>query len=364
MSRALLSPSDANRWVRCQASVIAQRGILSTGDRTAATAGQETHRRGAELIRGACRGLPLPSGYEDPIALEYAAHVIKILRTFGVFGGPCLGIETPVNCSIVHSECHGTPDFWVYDETNNDLMVIDLKTGYRPVRARDNWQLICYALGVAYTLGLDSDTHVYLRIFQPTISDKQFDQWPITLGALKGPEYLEHLQACAEIALDGMSMAIAGHHCYYCKARYCCDALQSAALDTADYLGEPIPNETEGQTLATELTILNHAKVMLTQRLDALTEHATAVIRGGSQIPGWQLSERKGRLAWTLGADETAAALGLIDKSVTLRKPEELITPTQAIAAGLDPSVVAAYAKRSKPKLVLREDNAKEIFNG
>ena len=69
-----------------------------------------------------------------------------------------------------------------------------------------------------------------------------------------------------------------------------------------------------------------------------------ALIQGGKSVPGWSIDHTVGREEWSKPASEVFALGQLF--GVDLARPAEPITPAQARKAGVDATVISAYAKR------------------
>ena len=119
------------------------------------------------------------------------------------------------------------------------------------------------------------------------------------------------------------------------------------------------------EALSQELAIAQMAVDLATAGLRGLQDEAQHVINGGGLVPGWSLERKPGREQWN---DEQpvlqlSEAFGLLD-SVSQRK---LITPNQAIKAGLPAELVRMHTSRpmGEPKLVRTgETLAARVFSG
>jgi hypothetical protein len=243
---ALLAPSSASRWVRCPGSVLAQMAVPPEPESEAAREGTLVHELAARLIDDACRGL-LPDRWESVIdrldpnmiraAYGYAWEVFRVLRTLRIFGGEHMGVEDRLEIPSISEHCFGTTDAWVYSAEHNLLIIWDLKYGFRVVEPVDNWQEICYVIGIADRLGcFNPDTKIHIRIYQPRAPHRLgiHRRWKTTWKDLWSHQ--NTLKSFAADALGNSPPTRPGAHCRYCRARHTCSALSLEAVAAAEYV--------------------------------------------------------------------------------------------------------------------------------
>jgi hypothetical protein len=377
-AHALLAPSSASRWVRCPGSVLAQMAVPPEPESEAAREGTLAHELAAFMLDDACRGLlpesrhdlrwkPQSNPYtEDMIraAHGYAWEVFRVLRTLRIFGGPHMGIEDRLEIPSISEHCFGTTDAWVYSQEHDQLIIWDLKYGFKVVEPVDNWQLICYVIGIADRLEcFNPDTKIHIRIYQPRAPHRLgiHRRWKTTWGDLE-PQRLA-LKDAAWWALNDEPPTRTGPHCRYCRARYTCSALSLEAAAAAEYVSTPMPQELGGQGLAVELAILEAAQRMLEYRLTAIQEQAIQRIRAGATVPGYQVGHGRGSVVWSK-PDEIAGVLEHLT-GIDIRKG--LMTPKQAQEAGIDPETIRDYSEHKPGKQTLRPVDttaARMVFGG
>jgi hypothetical protein len=352
------------------------RAALPPTDRSKPEAdeGRQTHTLGVDLIDLGLRSL-FPVTEDDiksdlnldqkSAAWLYANNFVKSAQTLGIFGGPNLGIEKKVTAPKIHPLLYGTPDAWIYSSKTNDLIIWDLKYGFGIVEAFENWQMICYAAGLIEQYSLPAETKCYLRIVQPRGFHKSgpIRQWKVPVGTLQ-TGYLSKLQSAANEALSGKSTLQPGSHCRYCDGRHICSILKRETLATADSMALETPDILEPEAIGRELTVLENAKYLLDQRVDALQQHALSLITKGENIPGYTVEKTRGTLIWLEEPEkmiEMAKGVG-----VDLSKPA-ICTPTQAIGKGLHTGIVNAFSKRVNKKTKLKPVDtaeARQVFGG
>jgi hypothetical protein len=274
--------------------------------------------------------------------------------------------EDPVSIPDI-PECFGTPDWWrVLVDLLKQLKVIDYKYGHRFVEVFEHYQLLAYASGIARTLNLPFDFPVVLCIVQPrNYTHGTIREWKTTVGEIYKLVAAKIAPRVA-LALGPNPPTVAGRHCLDCAARHLCKTLTSAAADAVDYSAtaelQDIPNWAVGQ----ELRILKDAKKILEARYDGLHEHALAAARTEA-IPHWSIEPGAGSFKWKEGTPHEHLALMGDLMGVNLRKPLKLITPTQAIQAGIDKKAIDSYAHRPAGALRLVPDDTtrtRKIFGG
>jgi len=161
---------------------------------------------------------------------------------------------------------------------NDTLIVIDLKTGRIPVTAKNNSQLMTYALGAALKFKHLPIEKVMLIIFQPNIGTSIEE---VTLLQLATFERM--LIDAANAANDPFAELSPGSkQCKYCRAKTVCPALK----DTANELAKAefnIPGTTIQQNLDLAELVGDWAEAIKAQAKESLIS--------GGVIPGWELKE-------------------------------------------------------------------------
>ncbi|UUJ74506.1 RecB family exonuclease [Microcystis phage Mae-Yong1326-1] len=240
------------------------------------------------------------------------------------------------------------------------VSVLDFKFGAGvAVEARDNTQLLYYALGAL--LFLDVASTVRLRdgwgldveavIVQPRA---QHPEGPVRVAHYSGLDVLawgdEVLKPAVEKALAPDAPIVIGTHCRWCSALAICPAMKQTALDAARQEFGPLPPQPVDLT-GPELADLLTKVEPLEAWLDALREEARTRIETGQRVPGWRVVDRKGRRSWTRNDYDTAAALNgvlgglrannVVQATTKINSPaeiEKLLTPQEwekVLAAGL-----------------------------
>lgn len=339
MSENILSPSSAARRFECPGSWDLEKNYRSTEKSPHAKEGETAHLVARKMLEGRLvkSGELLENGEVATAEMIEGAtiyHNDVIKNFFQIFK-----IETKLTMhSTIHPYCEGTPDLWAYEEAKNEIYLWDYKFGRTYVEVFENLQLVEYAAGIIEyfnNLGkpLREETRFNLRIVQPRCYHRTWPvrEWSLPLVALA--PYFNMLRKAEREAVDLTAEHKPGNHCYFCSARHACPALQLASQQAMDLSMEAIPHELDNDKLGKELSQIQKAIELLKARETGLTEQAIALIEAGKPVPGYTVEFTRGRECWGKPIDEILN-LGKLFK-IDLAKPTELITPKQAIAAGL-----------------------------
>jgi hypothetical protein len=321
-------------------------------DRSAADMGIRAHAASAAALRTVTRdGGPISINADglDPEHLAacsvYVDDVASEMRKRAIFGGPNLGIERPVLCELVHPQCWGYVDAWLYHLSADRIILWDFKAGAGPVDVVENWQMLCYAAGLVQLcgVGLNHPTlQIEMRIVQPRArSGAPIKRWVIDAQRLAG--YVETLSRAAFEAHDNPQCR-PGPQCWKCSAGASCPSMDDLCADIAEYLRTPQTRHLNAEQIGVELRRLRYAKKALSDRLEAVESQAEHMMRTGTHIPDLMLKASYGNLEWT----DTEPLMSLSAKhGVRLLKPQAYVTPTQAIKEGVPEDVVKELSKRA-----------------
>lgn len=360
---ALLSPSGAKKWLSCSASLACEKDIPNTSGK-AAVLGTAMHTlaeihlnqyiKGTELPlerdvgayvleegKGAVRALIKPMKG----AVLVTDDMVEQVRKYTDYCKAIIDVATyakmemRVNLTeVLHPgyegvETFGTADLVAVQELANTdehmLIIGDLKTGRHRVEAKENKQLMLYALGVYRRLKRRYNiTTVRLVIFQPYAGGAS--EWDISVEGLE--LFAKFARKRALLALDAYSRgkknlkpsdfkpSVEG--CQWCRfSEQCAMRAKTANAAVAEGL-----EDYSTTTLTPELLAAEYEKLpLLRQHIDKVEKAMAAVLHSGKKVPGYKLVEgRPGNRAWK-DADKVTELYG--DK---LTK-EVLMTPTEAI---------------------------------
>lgn len=392
-AHSLIAPSGANIWGKeggCTAYPLMVQTFPEeetpesregeAGHELAARLVLETATRGSisPVLRSTLVGTPAANGelFTDEMfdgAELYANRLGEETKKRGIFGGVNIGIEKPVKAPQIHPLSEGTPDFKLWDPRALELIVADYKSGYEAVEVFENYQLINYAAGLIHELqlsGLDDQyiTVIFL-IIQPRAMHRKgpIREWRVKLSDLRGD--INILHAKAHQALGPNAECHSGDHCKHCPGRHACEAAIHAGMSLYEVTSRPLPMNISIEALGLQLAIVDRAVKQLEYLRTGLSTQVEQHIRSGKLVPFWGTEPTFGRMKWSRPVAEVAAlgkAMSTPEKSFNLLKPPEAITPKQAIALGLDESVVRAFSETPRTGLKLVPDNgnkAKQVFN-
>ncbi|HHH6449999.1 TPA: DUF2800 domain-containing protein [Escherichia coli] len=398
---ALLSPSGAKKWLTCSASLACERDIPNTSGK-AAVLGTAMHTIAEMHLNQYIKGTALPLEREvgayvldegkgqikaliSPMkgAVLITADMIEQVRKYTDYCKAIIDVATyaklemRVNLTeVLHPgyegvETFGTADLVAVQELANTeehmLIIGDLKTGRHRVEAKENKQLMLYALGVYRRLKRRYNiTVVRLVIFQPYAGGAS--EWDISVEGLE--LFAKFARKRALLALDAyfrgkknlkasdFKPSVDG--CQWCRfSEQCAARTKTVNAVLAEELEDDFALELTPEQLVAEYEKLP----LLRQHIDKVEKAMAAALHSGKKVPGYKLVEgRPGNRAWR-DAEKVAEKYG--DK---LTK-EVLMTPTEAVKVIPEeelkdfitrkpgaPCVAAADDKRPEWNQVAEED--------
>lgn len=360
MLHALLAPSSMARTVQCTASPLLAAMFPDEptqdsleGDAAHWLAGNQA-KHGKVEIDIAPNDIEITEEMWDGADL-YEETILKAHPNAKLM----VHIEETIKHSVIHEQCWGTPDGWLWDAESKTLHVFDYKFGHRFVDIYENWQLIVYAILILAAYGLTAE-HVVMTIVQPRSFCKEgpVRSWRITKDQLW--QYLPGLQTIAAAAVSG-GRCKTGHECRDCKARHRCATLAESSYSIADYLGDAVLSDMTIEIEAAEYQLLCRLERLITARRSGLEQSLSSQAVRGAVIPGHMLEQGFGREKWIIPAADVKKLGAMFGKSLVEEKP---ITPKQAIKAGVPESVVKqkSVTPLGAIKLVPVGNKLKRIF--
>ena len=239
-----------------------------------------------------------------------------------VFGGEPL-IETRVRFT---DEIQGTADMILLSVDGETLTIVDFKYGAgEAVEAKDNKQLICYALGAMREIGVVHGgviKSVDLHIYQPRArSGPAWRETSMTVSELEAVG--EHLAKQVALIKAGSNSLVPGNHCKFCRAVAACPARHEEAQVAAKAaFGEANP-----AALATaDLVNLMQNSDRVREFLDAVKATLQQRAERGQHVPGFKLVQRLGNRSWK---DKAEAESHLSMNGIDAYAERKLATPSQ-----------------------------------
>lgn len=358
---ALLSPSGAKKWLACSASLACEKDIPNTSGK-AAVLGTAMHTIAEMHLNQYIKGTALPLEREvgayvldegkgqikaliSPMkgAVLITADMIEQVRKYTDYCKAIIDVATyaklemRVNLTeVLHPgyegvETFGTADLVAVQELANTdghmLIIGDLKTGRHRVEAKENKQLMLYALGVYRRLKRRYNiTVVRLVIFQPYAGGAS--EWDISVEGLE--LFAKFAQKRALLALDAyfrgkknlkasdFKPSVDG--CQWCRfSEQCAARTKTVNSVLAEELEDDFVLE-----LTTEQLVVEYEKLpLLRQHIDKVEKAMSAALHSGKKVPGYKLVEgRPGNRAWK-DADAIEVSHGDILKKEVLMSPTE-----------------------------------------
>lgn len=385
---ALLSPSGSKKWLGCSASLLCEKDIPNESGQAAIngtamhavsedllnrhikgeTAVTAAHYKGVYVLNEgkgpikAVAGKP-PAGavlindefvtmverYTDYalgiissaeyVKIEMRAELTKLLHPGYISAGLPASESAPGDPGVVKT--FGTADLVaVIPRTDGSFMLLvgDLKTGRHAVEAKENKQLMLYALAILAKLRRLYDiTLVRLAIFQPYCGGPS--EWDITPEGLD--IFCKFASKRAIEALDvyygGKKNLKASHFkpsadaCQWCRFNEKCNARTKAAIQTGGTTATDADLGDDNHEMTPEELKSAYEKLPeLRQHIATIEKAMHAALLSGVAVPGYKLvTGNEGNRKWSDATKVTEMMEGARIKRDLMFK-ESLISPTDA----------------------------------
>nr|DAM60901.1 MAG TPA: Protein of unknown function (DUF2800) [Caudoviricetes sp.] len=378
---ALLSPSGAKKWLSCAASLACEKDIPNTSGK-AAVLGTAMHTIAEMHLNQYIKDTALPLEREvgayvldegkgqikaliSPMkgAVLITADMIEQVRKYTDYCKPIIDVATYAKLEMrvnltevlhpgyIHSpggrqeeiQTFGTADLVAViegftGESDSAMLIMgDLKTGRHRVEAKENKQLMLYALGVYRRLKRRYNiTVVRLVIFQPYAGGAS--EWDISVEGLE--LFAKFAQKRALLALDAyfrgkknlkasdFKPSVDG--CQWCRfSEQCAARTKTVNSVLAEELEDDFALELTPEQLVAEYEKLP----LLRQHIDKVEKAMAAALHSGKKVPGYKLVEGKmGNRAWKDAKEVIdAAEFYEIDRKMLFKA--SLVSPKEAEAA-------------------------------
>lgn len=280
-------PSSAFRWLNCSASVLLPPDEVER-DTTAADEGTLAHKIAElKLTRDfwndneeeleECRNNPL---YKTEMEY-YTDEYFKFIKSFNV--DPI--VETKLDLKEYMSGLFGTCDCITFNEFTKEINVIDFKYGYGKIEARNNPQLLFYALGATdlilkkYPQIESKDLKISVHIFQPRI--KHSDSQVLSYSNLT--DWYKKIKAKIKKISSQQIERNTGDWCKYCDRQIHCREYQNSLKDA--YV-------TDFFSLSDEEIVENYEKLKEAEQLvKKIREYLVNQLKNGSKVNGYKLQD-------------------------------------------------------------------------
>lgn len=397
---SIYSPSGAHRWLNCFACIPLSEGIESkssvhsengTYAHELAATGIVSNKPVKDCVKYIDKEKFSKTELFTSEMIGFVQTYVDTIKSFTNRGVTFKGIEYKVNISNVIGVPgqSGTADYLLYrDELYNDeIQVHDLKYGMSPVTAKENKQLMLYALGFIDFLSLlydiPSDIKVRLVIHQPRLY--KVDEWVTNLNYLEkfGTEVKTKVKLIEDIRKEPVivqdeDFGPGEKTCCWCPIKGNCESCAKFNLDTISELFESFPTaDNLEKTVESEIknihelsgerqSIIYGRLGLFTKWMGAFKEQMLIDLQSGKEIPGYKavLGSSTHR-AWR----DKKEAEEILKKSVRLKQDEmyrkTLCTPTQALTLvegkkGKTEKVLSLSVAGSKRPVIAKSDDKRE----
>lgn len=387
LEHALLSPSGSKKWLGCSASLLCEKDIPNESGQ-AAINGTAMHTVSEDLLNRTMKGYPVGAEYykgvyvldegkgpikavagkppkgavlindefvtmigrytdyalgiisaAEYVKIEMRAELTKILHPGYISAGLPASESAPGDPGVVKT--FGTADLVaVIPRTDGSFMLLvgDLKTGRHAVDAKENKQLMLYALAILAKLRRLYDiTLVRLVIFQPYCGGPS--EWDIT------PEGLEIFAKFAskraiealDVYYGGKKNLKASHFkpsadaCQWCRFNEKCNARTKAAIQVGGTTATDSDLGDDNHEMTPEALKAAYEKLPeLRQHIATIEKAMHAALFAGTKVPGYKLvTGGEGNRKWSDASKVTETLEGARIKRDMMYK-ESLISPTDA----------------------------------
>ena len=379
MKHATLSPSSSARWMSCPGSVaMSKQAHLLFGEGNTsdpALKGTKLH----DIAERMLLNQPVTpeqmtwvnaKGREEKITMtdieEAVTPYVNFVRDLVGETGD-LFVESKLTA---HKQVWGTGDAVVIDDET--LHVIDLKTGFGVVHAKDNTQLKIYALGAHKEFGFmyNYDT-INVVISQGRMN--HHSSYTYTIKEIEAFEE-EMLLAIEAVEKEPEKLVTSEKGCQWCSARPICPEM-------ADLVEKQTQTELKDMTM-TQLSEAMSNLPVIKSWIKGIEDQVKQSLEKGETLPGWKMVQGRKSRRWTSVEAATKYFKNRVGKfqhtcfDMKLKSPaqmEKALRGEDVVIRGrCDPDVVTEYG-HSAPTIVPQSDprdalvygdQAKEDFAG
>lgn len=372
-----LKAFNADQWVNCNGSVLMQTLLPETDSAPteAKLEGRAFHWLIEQIIKSYQKEGPILSAIEFVDSFDKAGtlitlemcdsadevinDVLEYCQQHGTLQD--VKVEHRVDMSFAFPGMYGYVDIHIHNKKQREIVTWEAKYGHGYVAEYENWQSIGYASALLEEFGIDGlqDQHyrLSLRVAQPRCfqASGSVRAWNLVAADLR--PYTNKYISAAYDALSGNPATRTGTWCKNCSGTSGCQTLQHNIYSHIDRIGEVVVNALTGDSLGTEIILLQRAQKLIEMRLAGLETQALSELRTGASVAGFGAEMGYGRKRFKKEIDVNEIIMLGELLGVDLRKPVELVTPAQAVKKGVDESVIAAYSETPSTGYKLKQDN-------
>lgn len=241
-----IGASSAHRWIKCPGSVRLYRQL----DKRTSTIFADTGTAAHAICEKCLLHNTDPAMYQDEIVKvgsndivvtedmvrAVSVYVDKVKGDLKKYGGT-LSVERSFSLEWLYPGMFGRNDSCIEPTRIMDtLRVYDYKNGKKAVYAKDNDQMMYYALGALGQHNPYAVETVVQTIVQPNTWLKgAVDEWEIRVPDLYAWGY-DVLRPAAAKTQEPDAPCVTGDHCTFCEASHICPARMKEALDKLEML--------------------------------------------------------------------------------------------------------------------------------
>lgn len=281
---------------------------------------------------------PMPAGSKAPNGVIITDDMIDHIGEY-IAALDCGEVEAVTSFGMPGEwRINGRCDHWKVN-SENTLIVDDLKYGWRLVSPEMNWTLIAHACGLISNHQLPV-SDVLLRIHQPRPyhPEGKVREWRITTLELS-----TYWQRIADTMANPSDMLNTGiEWCATCPALATCPAARAARMNIVDASALAFSDDVPNEALAYDLDTMRNAQAMIDAQVSALEELTKHRLRNGAVIDNYALTTQYGHTRWKTGI--TPEALTMVT-GIDCVKPSA-ITPAEAKRRGLSETVYNSLTER------------------
>ena len=239
---------------------------------------------------------------------------------------------------------------------NNEITIIDLKTGKVPVKAFLNWQLLTMCFIFINNYGKCDDTKINLKIIQPYVfTGEKIDTWTRTVKELK--PYFDQIINAIQMANSDMAVLKSGDHCKYCPLLSKCHVALKAGVSLFEVASKISVDR--DINVGKRLSYIERAFNHLNSLKKVYEVEATEKLKNGDPVQGYCLKTKSSALKWSI-PDTSIENLGT-SYNLNLFKKTPL-TPKQVIDdKGISKNIIGRMSHRITSK-VLSEFNVNKLI--
>ena len=360
------SPSSANIWIQCPASVTLARGKQRRPS-PYTREGSAAHEAAEHIIHG----LPAPAIVKvDGEDIDITEEMLDHVKTYTDYvdalakNADWFAAETKLELKDLPEPLFGTSDAMAYTGAINTLEVVDLKYGKGvSVNVVNNPQLKIYGLGGLRKVG-DGVDRVKLTVVQPRTAGPPVQSVTLSAGELWVWQ-ADTLEPALQRIADNETTETPGVHCRWCVRAGECKTLAAVAQAEARAAFSASPTAVVAGLTNAELSNALDKAELITAWIALVRAEASQRADHGDTIPNWKLVPKRAIRKWT---DDSDALAALNVAGVPLHEVVKVVSVAAAERAmkahkkKMDP-LLPLIVKESSGTTLVRDDDARDAVD-